>query len=405
MNKRKVFNDPVYGFIRIPFDLIFDIIEHPYFQRLRRIKQLGLTDYVYPGANHTRFHHALGAFHLMQKAIFTLRQKGIEISVEEEKGALIAILLHDIGHAPFSHTLEHDILNNVSHEYVSLLFMEKLNTQFNGALDLAITIFKNQYDRKFFYQLISGQVDVDRLDYLARDSFFTGVSEGVINYDRIIDMMQVINDELVIEKKGIYSIEKFLISRRIMYWQVYLHKTVICAEQMLIQVLKRAKELVKTDESITASAPLMYFLKNEISKEDFEMYNDSIENYALLDDVDIFAAVKAWAMHSDRVLSFLCKSLIDRKLFKIKMQNEAFSEEYIIKKKEKLIEKFKLTESQVDRLVIKNEMTIYVYNPKEKQINILEKNGKLVDFAKATDQWNISNLGLAVSKYYVCFPK
>ena len=338
MNKRKVFNDPVYGFIRIPYDLIFDIIEHPYFQRLRRIKQLGLTDYVYPGANHTRFHHALGAFHLMQKALFTLKQKGIEISEEEEKAALIAILLHDIGHAPFSHTLEHDILNNVAHENVSLLFMQKLNTHFKGKLDLAIKIFKNQYNRKFFYQLISGQVDVDRLDYLARDSFFTGVSEGVVNYDRIIDMMDVKNDELVIEKKGIYSIEKFLISRRIMYWQVYLHKTVICAEEMLIQILKRAKELVRNNIEISVSEPLKYFLENDISKANFEKEDLPLKNYALLDDTDIFAAVKSWITHSDRVLSFLCKSLIERKLFKIKMQNEAFSETFIKDKRKELIE-------------------------------------------------------------------
>ncbi len=405
MNKRKVFNDPVYGFIRIPYDLIFDIIEHPYFQRLRRIKQLGLTDYVYPGANHTRFHHALGAFHLMQKALFTLKQKGIEISEEEEKAALIAILLHDIGHAPFSHTLEHDILNNVAHENVSLLFMQKLNTHFKGKLDLAIKIFKNQYNRKFFYQLISGQVDVDRLDYLARDSFFTGVSEGVVNYDRIIDMMDVKNDELVIEKKGIYSIEKFLISRRIMYWQVYLHKTVICAEEMLIQILKRAKELVRNNIEISVSEPLKYFLENDISKANFEKEDLPLKNYALLDDTDIFAAVKSWITHSDRVLSFLCKSLIERKLFKIKMQNEAFSETFIKDKRKELIEKFDLTTSQVDRLIIENKMTIYLYNPKEKQINILEKDGTLVDFATASDQWNISALGLPVSKHYVCFPK
>jgi len=405
MNKRKVFNDPVHGFIRIPFDIIFDIIEHPFFQRLRRIKQLGLTDYVYPGAHHTRFHHALGAFHLMQKAIFTLKQKDVEISEEEEKAALIAILLHDIGHAPYSHTLEHCILDNVSHEYVSLLFMHQLNKEFKGALDLAITIFQNKYKKKFLYQLISGQLDVDRLDYLTRDSFFTGVSEGVINYNRIIDMMAVKDGELVVEAKGIYSIEKFLISRRIMYWQVYLHKTVICAEEMLIQILKRAKELVKDGVAISASNPLIFFLKNNISKNDFDGNKNALTNYALLDDIDIFSAVKSWTNHSDKVLSFLCKSLVNRKLFKIQMQDKAFEPDFIQKKKDKLILKYKLNNNEINKLVITNDMTIYIYNPKENKINILFKDGSLEDFAKATDQWNISALEHPVSKFYVCFPK
>lgn len=404
MNKRKVFNDPVHGFIRIPYDIIFDIIEHPYFQRLRRVKQLGLTDYVYPGANHTRFHHALGAFHIMQKAIFTLRQKNIEISEEEEIASLIAILLHDIGHAPFSHTLEHCILDNVSHEYVSLLFMNKLNEFFNGKLSLAIKIFQNKYHKKYLHQLISGQLDVDRLDYLTRDSFFTGVSEGVVNYNRIIDMINVKNGKLVVEAKGIYSIEKFLVSRRIMYWQVYLHKTVICAEEMLIQILNRAKELVKNKIEIIASEPLMYFLKNNISKKDFENSN-ALEKYALLDDVDVFAAVKSWINHKDRVLSFLCKSLIDRNLFKIIMQDEKISQNFLEKKRKELLEKHKLNNEEIDKLLITNKMTIFLYNSKENKINILYKNDKLVDFTEATDQWNISAWEKPVTKHYVCFPK
>ena len=404
MNKRKVFNDPVHGFIRIPFDIIFDIIEHPYFQRLRRIKQLGLTDYVYPGANHTRFHHALGAFHIMQKAIFTLRLKGINITEEEEKASLIAILLHDIGHAPFSHTLEHCILDNVSHEYVSLLFMYKLNKIFKGKLELAITIFQNKYEKKFLHQLISSQLDVDRLDYLSRDSFFTGVSEGVINYNRIMDMMHVKNGELVIEAKGIYSIEKFLISRRIMYWQVYLHKTVICAEEMLIQILQRAKELVRNKIEISASESLIYFLKNNISKADFENSN-TLEKYALLDDVDVFHAVKKWANHSDKVLSFLCKFLINRKLFKIKMQDKKFSKKFISEKRLEITKKYKLNNTEVDKLIITSNMTIYLYNPKENKINILYKNGKLKDFTEATDQWNVSAWENPVSKFYICYPK
>lgn len=405
MNKRKVFNDPVHGFIRIPFDIIFDIIEHPYFQRLRRIKQLGLTDYVYPGAHHTRFHHALGAFHLMQKAIFTLRQKEIEISVEEEKAALIAILLHDVGHAPFSHTLEHCILDDVSHEFVSLLYMKKFNEIFKGELDLAIKIFQNQYHRKFFFQLVSGQLDVDRLDYLTRDSFFTGVSEGIINYNRIIDMISVKDDELVLEAKGIYSIEKFLISRRIMYWQVYLHKTVICADEMLIKLLERAKELVLNNIEITASEPLMFFLKNKMNRLVFEQSEEALKNYALLDDVDIWAAVKSWMTHSDKVLSFLCKSLINRNLFKIIMQDFPFDEALISERKAALKIAHNLTDDEVDKLVISNQMTIYLYNPKDNKINVLYKDGSLKDFAEATDQWNVSALSHPVSKYYVCFPE
>lgn len=405
MNKRKVFNDPVHGFIKIPYDIIFDIIEHPYFQRLRRIKQLGLTDYVYPGANHTRFHHALGAFHLMQKAIFTLRQKEIEISLEEEQAALIAILLHDIGHAPFSHTLEYSILDDVSHEFVSLLYMKKFNEEFGGKLDLAIKIFQNQYHRKFFHQLISGQLDVDRLDYLTRDSFFTGVSEGVINYNRIIDMISVQDDNLVVEAKGIYSIEKFLISRRIMYWQVYLHKTVICADEMLIKLLERAKELIKDGVEVNASEPLTFFLKNNISKSEFEHSEEAIRNYALLDDVDVLSAAKSWMNHPDKVLSFLCKSLINRRLFKIKMQNVPLDETFVLEQKNALKKAHDLSDAEVEKLIITNEMTIYLYNPKENKINILYKDGSLKDFAEATDQWNISALGHPVSKHYICFPK
>jgi HD superfamily phosphohydrolase len=405
MNKRKVFNDPIHGFIKIPFDIIYDIIEHPYFQRLRRIKQLGLTDYVYPGALHTRFHHALGAFHLMQKAVFTLRQKNIEITIAEEEAVLIAILLHDVGHAPFSHTLEHYILEDVSHEFVSLLYMKKFNALYNGKLDLAIQIFQNQYHKKFLYQLISSQLDVDRLDYLTRDSFFTGVSEGIINYNRILDMISVKDDELVLEAKGIYSIEKFLISRRIMYWQVYLHKTVISAEEMLIQILLRAKELVADAVNLTCSDALYYFLKHKITKADFEQNETAIQNFALLDDIDIFSAVKSWMIHEDKVLSFLCKSLINRNLFKITMQNEAFDEKEITDKKNALQLKYNLSEDEVNKLVITNKMTIYLYNPKENKINILYKDGSIKDFAEATDQWNVTALGQPVTKYYVCFPR
>lgn len=403
--KQKVINDPVHGFISINNDLVYKIIEHPDFQRLRRIKQLGLTDFVYPGAHHTRFHHVIGAYHLMRKALYTLQTKGVEITEEEALGAQLAILLHDIGHGPFSHTLEHTLTKGVSHEYISICYMEKLNKDFDGALSLAIRIFKNEYPKLFLHQLVSGQLDVDRLDYLTRDSFFTGVSEGVINYNRLIDMMDVVDNEMVVEAKGIYSVEKFLISRRIMYWQVYLHKTVLCAEEMLIKIIDRAQFLTKNGHKLTCSESLNYFLSNEIRTVDFETNSDTLKQFSSLDDFDIIAAVKSWMTHEDKVLMFLCKSLIDRKLFKIKLQDEEISASKIENLKLELAEKLTISRDEMDYLVISNKITSYLYNPKLATIKILEKSGQVLDFAEASDQWSSIAMQKAVTKYYCCYPK
>jgi len=402
--KHKVINDPVHGFISINNNLVYQIIEHPFFQRLRRIKQLGLTDFVYPGALHTRFHHAIGAYHLMRKAIATLQSKGVEITEEESLGAQLAILLHDIGHGPFSHTLEHSLIKNVSHEDISILYMQKLNEEFNGQLNLAIQIFTDQYPKKFLHQLVSGQLDVDRLDYLTRDSFFTGVSEGVINYNRLIDMMDVANNEMVVEAKGIYSVEKFLISRRIMYWQVYLHKTVLCAEEMLIKIIQRAQFLSRKGIEIPCSKTLLYFLENNISKNDFIDDKEALNTFSRLDDIDIFAAVKSWMNHEDKILAFLCRSLIDRKLFKIKIEDKEIPQSKIDKKKKELRKRFDIDEVDVEYLVIKNKITSYLYNPSHAKIKILNKKNKVVDFTKANDQFNALSVERAVSKFYFCYP-
>ncbi len=404
MFKQKVINDPVHGFIAIHDELIYAIIEHPYFQRLRRIKQLGLTDFVYPGAHHTRFHHALGAYHLMRKALMTLKNKGVEISPEEEQGAQIAILLHDIGHGPFSHTLEHTLMRDISHEEISLLFMESLNAEFQGQLDLAIRIFKNEYPKKFLHQLVSGQLDVDRLDYLTRDSFFTGVSEGVINYNRLIDMMDVVDNALVLESKAIYSIEKFLISRRIMYWQVYLHKTVVCAEEMLIKLILRAKYLVAQGQKLPCSKALAEFLYKD-QADNLRSDKKLLVNYANLDDIDILSAVKSWQYEEDKILAFLARSLQERKLFKIKLQEDSFDSKKIETVKHQIMKRFELNEPDADFLIINKSITTYLYNPKQVEIKILGKNGKLQDFDKASDQWSSLAMQKAVTKHYCCYPK
>ena len=403
MNKKKIFNDPVYGFISIPHGIIFDLIEHPYYQRLRRITQLGLSHYVYPGALHTRFHHALGAMHLMTQAIETLKSKGVDISRKEARGALIAILLHDIGHAPFSHALEHTLVN-VHHEELSELFMQKLNEQFKGKLDIAIQIFQNKHPKKFLHQLVSSQLDMDRMDYLNRDSFFTGVSEGVIGYDRIIKMLTVKNNELVVEEKGIYSIEKFLIARRLMYWQVYLHKTVLSAEQMLIRTLKRAKELAQQGIDLPASEGLRYFLYNKISRKDFKKNRDELlDKYASLDDVDIISALKNWASHDDFVLSFLSKSIIERKLFKIKLQNEPFKSDYTEEIRLKVAKSLPKNRSEKAAfLIFSGKETNSAYTIKKDEIKILYKNGKVVPMSVASDHGVQPKI---ITKHYLCYPR
>lgn len=401
-NKLKILNDPIYGFIQIPNSLIFDIIEHPYFQRLRRISQMGFSNLVYPGANHTRFHHALGCIHLMQKAVRVLRFKQIEITKEEEKALCIAILLHDIGHGAFSHALEHSIVHGISHEEISLKFMKKLNDEFDGKLDLAIEIFEGNYHRKFFYQLISSQLDIDRLDYLKRDSFYTGVTEGNISSDRLIVMMNVNDDQLVIEQKGIYSVEKFLIARRLMYWQVYLHKTGLVAEHMLVNVLLRAKELAEKGDELFASTSLRYFLYNQINQDNFT--DETLEMFFKLDDYDILSAIKEWTNHEDKVLSLLSQMIVDRKLLRIEIQKDAFDVDQINKKISKYSKKLNLSEEETNSFVFSQEIKNQAYNS-EKPIFILNKKGKLKDIAKASDQFNIQALTKPVIKHFICYPK
>lgn len=401
-NRLKVLNDPIYGFIQIPNSLIFDIIEHPYFQRLRRITQMGFSNLVYPGANHTRFHHALGCVYLMDKAVRVLRFKQVIISEEEEIALYIAILLHDIGHGAFSHALEHSIVSGISHEEISLKFMHQLNKEFKGKLDLAIEIFEGKYNRNFLYQLISSQLDIDRLDYLKRDSFYTGVTEGNISSDRLIVMMNVKNDELVIEQKGIYSVEKFLIARRLMYWQVYLHKTGLVAENMLVNVLKRAKELAEKGHELYSSNSLNYFLYHQINQDNFT--KDTLAKFSKLDDYDILSAIKEWTNHSDKVLSLLSKMIVNRKLLKIEIQKNPFSKLQINKKKEKFSKIMNLTSDEMNYFVFTQQIINQAYKP-EKPIFILNKKGKLKDIAKASDQLNLQALTKPVVKYFICYPK
>ncbi len=404
-NKRKIFNDPVYGFISIPDDLIFDLIEHPYFQRLRRIRQLGLTHLIYPGALHTRFHHSLGAMHLTGIALSVLKEKGHKINGAEELGVQIAILLHDIGHGPYSHTLEHSLVKKINHEEISEIYMNHLNKEFNGALDLGISIFKNTYPKKFLHQLVSGQLDMDRMDYLKRDSFFAGVSEGNINADRILKMLNLANDELVVDAKGIYSVEKFIIARRLMYWQVYLHKTVLAAEYTLMRVLKRAEYLTENGDELFATTSLKTFLKNNFDKESFISNPIALEAYSTLDDFDILTSIKEWTRHEDPILAYLSNSIINRRLFKIELQNEQFDSKKVEKLGLKIKKQLKLKDADLDYLFIKDSTSNSAYNPKGGQINILYKNGEIKDIVSASDQLNISMLSTPVTKHFLCYPK
>lgn len=401
--KLKIINDPIYGFITIPNSLVFQLIEHTYFQRLRRISQMGMSYLVYPGAHHTRFHHALGAMFLMQRAVQVLRQKGVSISNDEEEALCVAILLHDIGHGPFSHAMEHSIVENVSHEYISLLFMEELNRNFNNRLTLAIRIFKDEYDRKFLHQLISGQLDMDRLDYLRRDSFYTGVQEGTVNSQRLITMLNVHNDTLVVEEKGVYSVEKFIIARRFMYWQVYLHKTGIVAEQLLMNLLKRAKELTQHGQELPASDALSFFLKNAIDKDQFS--KEVLDTFAKLDDYDVVSAMKSWMTHDDFVLRNLAEMLLNRDLLKIKIKKKPFSEIQIQEKRTSLMEKYKLSNAEAKYFVFNGEIENLAYRMDKDAIYLLTKTGKVVDVARASDQLNLKALSKTVVKYYLCYPK
>lgn len=404
-NKRKILNDPIYGFTTIPNELIFDLIEHSYFQRLRRITQLGLTYLVYPGAYHTRFHHAIGAMHLMQRAVKTLQSKGHAISHAEEEAVLIAILLHDIGHGPFSHALEHSIVTGITHEDISIMVMNKLNVEFNGKLSLAIEIFQNKYHKTFLHQLISSQLDVDRLDYLKRDSFYSGVSEGVINSDRIISMLNVHNGELVVDAKAIYSIEKFIIARRLMYWQVYLHKAVISAEFTLVEILKRAKELTQSGVDLFCTSALKTFLEKDYCLDDFNNNPDLLDQFCKLDDFDIMTSIKEWANHADKPLSILSNKIIQRRLLKIELQEKEFDKSYINKIKQKTATYYNLNLDSCDHLIFTGSIDNKAYNPKKDKINLLFKNGKVIDIAEAADQLNISVLAQTVTKHFLCYPK
>lgn len=405
LNKKKIINDPVYGFITIPSELIYDLIQHPYVQRLRYIKQLGMTHLVYPGALHTRFHHALGAMHLMSLAVETIKSKGQAVSYEEEEAVMIAILLHDIGHGPFSHALEHTIVDGVSHEHITALLMKNLNNEFGGKLSLALEIFNNRYTKTFLHQLVSGQLDIDRLDYLNRDSFFTGVSEGVISFDRIIKMLDVNDDLLVVEEKGIYSIEKFLIARRLMYWQVYLHKTVIAAEQMLVKILERAKVLSTEGRNLFATPCFSYFLNNSISREEFKNDPKNLERFTKLDDNDIFTSIKVWTDDEDLILSTLCKHLISRNLYKVEMSNEPPSVEWINELSERVTGKFEVSDDETPYFVFTDTIKNNAYNFGDGSINILMKNGSIQDITKASDNSNLEALAKTVKKYILCYVK
>lgn len=405
MNKKKNINDPLYGFLTLPFDLLFDLIEHPWFQRLRRIRQLGMSHLVFPGAHHTRFHHALGALYLMNEAIKNLRVKGTEVSDEEHEAACIAILLHDIGHGPFSHTLEHSLVMGVHHEEISLAMMEQLNHQMNGRLEMALQIFKNLYPKYFLHQLVSGQLDMDRLDYLRRDSFYTGVSEGVVSSDRIIKMLAVHQNELVVEEKGIYSVEKFIVARRLMYWQVYLHKTVVAAEELLLKILQRARELAEMDISLFATPSLHLFLHQRTKPEDFLHSPALLNQFAQLDDNDIMASIKVWQHHDDFILSLLCKNLISRKLPKIYIRKEPFTENEMSPYKQEIQLKLGLSDEECSYMVYSGDLENHAYSSEKSGIKILMKNGNITDIADASDNYNISALRNSVKKHFLCYYK
>ncbi|HAD97763.1 MAG TPA: phosphohydrolase [Cryomorphaceae bacterium] len=398
-NKLKILNDPIYGFITIPDALIFDLIEHPYFQRLRRITQLGLTYLVYPGAYHTRFHHALGAMHLMGKAVRLLRSKGHEITPEEEQAVNIAILLHDIGHGPFSHALENSIVPGINHEKLSREFMKVLNDEFKGELELAIQIFTNTYHKKFLHQLISSQLDMDRLDYLRRDCFYTGVSEGQVNSERLITMLNVADDQLVVDSKGIYSVEKFIVARRLMYWQVYLHKTVLSAEFLLIKILMRAREVYSED--MVMPSMLRRFIKENLPAD----YEDLLPRYAQLDDYDIMTAIKEWQNHPDKVLSILSRKLLERKLLGARVSEETEKDAKVEKMKACAASKYGISKEEARYFVFSETLTNNAYDPSRHRINLLYKDGTLQDIASASDQLNISALTTPVTKNFLFFPK
>ena len=404
-NKRKIINDPVHGFISIPSELHYDIIQHPYFQRLNRVKQLGLSYMVYPGAQHTRFQHSLGAMHLMMEAIAQLRSKGNEITDEESNAVLATILMHDLGHAPFSHVLEDTLVKGVSHEEISLMMMERINKDMNGELDMALEIFQNRYKKKFLHQLVSSQLDMDRLDYLIRDSFFTGVVEGAVGAARIIKMLNVYDDQLVVEAKGVYSIEKFLVARRMMYWQVYLHKTSVSAEQLLIKILTRAKELMMGGVDLFASPQLKLFLSRDVTKEDFIKDVTVLENYALFDDSDIMSAMKVWSNCSDKVLSILCHNMLWRRLFKVEVRETEMKRSELENYYEKYRQTLNISNGEAEYLLAVHPVSAYTYKSKSDSIKVLYSGEVLKDITEASDLLDISLMSKHEQKYYFCYMK
>lgn len=405
VNKKKIINDPVYGFLTVPHPLLFDLLQHPYFQRLRRIKQVGMTYQVYPGAMHSRYNHALGAMHLMQQAILQLRAKGHEITEDEALGALAAILLHDVGHGPFSHALEYLFIDGVQHEEISLRMMEQINAEMDGALETAIAIFTDKYPKHFLHQLVSSQLDMDRLDYLTRDSFFTGVSEGVVSWDRIIHMLEVRNDRLVVEEKGVYSLEKFIVARRLMYWQVYLHKTVLAAEFRIMQVMRRARELAQKGVLLFGTPDLLYFLSEAPGRAAFEQSDEVIKRFARLDDHDVFSAIKVWASHSDPILAELCDGLIHRRLNRVYLQNEAFNPLILREVASAVRNDHHLSEAELEYYVQSGTITNDAYLPEKDKIIVLCKDGSEKDVTDLSDNLNLKALSKTVVKYYLSIPK
>lgn len=398
---RKIINDPVHGFITIDHPLIFRIMAHPYYQRLRRIHQMAFAGLVYPGAVHTRLHHSLGAYHLMCNALGELKSKGIEVTHDEETAVKVAILLHDAGHGPYSHALEHILIPGIRHEQISLLIMQVLNVEMDGQLDLAIKIFTNNYDKPFLYQLVSGQLDVDRMDYLTRDSFFTGVSEGVIGYDRILKMLTVHDGQLVVEEKAIYSIEKFLVARRLMYWQAYLHKTVLCAEKMLVKIIQRAKELIAAGDPLrSGSVTFDFFLHNFCKEEDF---HDYLDKFVQLDDYDVMGAIKNWMNHPDKILSTLCHGLVERRLLKVKVQGEPFNPAMVGELKERISQASGIPLKDAHYFVIEGVSVNTTYDPAEERINILFKDGTVKDISQVDNALIHHNLSAPVKKFYICY--
>lgn len=397
--KRKIINDPVYGFITLDHPVLLQVIDHPLYQRLRNIHQMAFAYLVYPGAVHSRLHHSLGAYHLMCQALYELKGKGISITEHEELAAKLAILLHDIGHGPFSHALENEVMQNIHHEDISLLLMQRMNSDLNGALDMAIDIFTDKHPKKFLHQLVSGQLDVDRMDYLIRDSFFSGVAEGVIGYDRILKMLMVHDGNLVVEEKGIYSVEKFLVSRRLMYWQVYLHKTVLGAEKLLVNIVRRARQVIQEGKICKAATPYVDFiLKNKVTQHDIDVFCN-------LDDHDMLATIKMWAQHEDAILRTLCAMLVNRRLLKVVLQGTPFTEQEIFHKKLDVMSTTGLSNDEANFFVLSGEASITTYNLYDEHINILYKDGTIKDISQVDNALIHAHLNAPARKYFLCYPK